>query len=178
MYPVLGRSLKKSSTQPGWMWLEEGTPVACPSPSPAVPWAARAPALTLATDQALAPVHVRVLARATQLTPIPTYVKPNVPARNRVTSQTSVKAQGHVMAQGRDPDRAQLQDNAQALTRDPPFLHCLTVSSLKDHPSPLFLMLSTPPLLVFLPSLTSWALCRCILPECCWCATAAWPINS
>lgn len=170
MFPVVGRSLKKSSTQLGWILLGEGTPVPCPSPSRAAPWAARAPALTLAMDWALVPVRVRVLARVKQLTPIPTYVKPSVPAKGRVISQASVKAPDHVMALGQDQDRAQ--------TRDPHFPHCPIVSSLKGHPSPQSLMHSTPPLQAFLLSLISWALCQCILPECCWCATAAWLISS
>lgn len=163
---VLERSSKMFSTQPGWMLQVEGTPVPCPSPSLTAPCPAQAPALAPATDQDPVPVHVRVLAHVKHLTP--TYVTPVVPAMDPATSQTSVKAPDHVTA----------QDHVQALTKDRPFPHCLTVSFLKAQHSHLSLMLLTPLPQAFLPFLTSWALCRCILPGCCWCATAAWPISS
>lgn len=142
----------------------EGTPVPCPIPSPVAPWPARAPAPVPATDQAPAPVHARVLAPVKHLTSTPAYVKPIVPAMDQATFQASVTAQ--------------VQDRAQVLTKDPPFPHCLTVFSLKDHRLHLSLMLLTPLPQAFLLSLTSWALCRCIPPGCCWCATAAWLISS
>jgi len=168
MYLILGRSLKMSSTQPGWMSPVEGTRVPCPSPSPAALWAARALALTPATDQALVPVHVRVHDSVKLLNPVPTCVNPVVPARVPATSQTSVKAPHSVLAQA----------HAQGLTKDPPLLLCPIVSCLKDLHLHLSQMLSTllPP--AFLLFLTSWAPCRCIPPECCWCATAAWPTSS
>lgn len=137
------------STQPGWMSLEGTVP--CPSPSPTAPCPAQALALAPATDQGPAPVHVRVLAHVKNLTP--NYVKLIVPAKDQATSQTSVKVPDHVTAQ--DLDHAQAQVHVQALTKDPPFPHCLTVSFLKGQHSHLSLMLLTPPPQAFLLSLTS-----------------------
>lgn len=138
----LGRSLKMSSTQPGWMSPVEGTPVPCPSR--AAPCPARALAVAPATDQAPAPARVRALTPVTHLTSTPVYVKPIVPAREQAISRASVKAPERVTARAQDLDRAQAQDHAQVLTKDPPFPHCPTVSSLKGHHSHLSPMLLTP----------------------------------
>ena len=153
-----------SLTRPEWMSLVAGTAAPCPTPSPTAPWPARAPATAPATDRAPAPAHARALATVRLLTSTPTCVKPIVPARDRATSPASVTAQD--------------QDSAQVLTKDPRFPHCLTVSSLKGPHSHLSRMPLTHLPRAFLLSPTSWALCRCIPPGCCWCATAAWPISS
>lgn len=156
------------STQPGWMSPVTGTHVLCPSPSPTAPCPARAQALAPVTDQAPAQVHVRALSHVRHLTPTPTCVNPIVPARDQAIYPANVKAPDHVMA----------RDRAQALSKGPLFPHYPTVFSLKGHHLQLSLMLLTPLPLAFLLSQTFSALCLCILPGCCLCATAAWPISS
>lgn len=148
----LGRSLKMSSTQPGWMSME-GTPVPCPIPSPAAPWTARAPAFAPATGQDPAPAHARALTPVKHLTSTPTYVKPTAAARDQATSRVSVKAPEHVTAQ--DLDHAPARDPAQVPTKDPPFPHSLTASSLKGRHSHPSLTLLTPPPQAFPLSPTS-----------------------
>lgn len=155
-----------------------GTRARCPCPAVRCPAQAQVLAPATDPDPVPAPVHARVLACVKPQTLTQAYVKPSVLVRDQATSRASVKGPGHVMAKVLDLVLVQAQDHAQALTKDPPFPHCLTVCSLKGRHSHLSLMLLTPPPQAFLPSLTSSVLCRSIQQECCWSATAAWPISS